>query len=175
MTTDTSESGLERLICTALTGHPCGPAAADALRARASATGTGWLCGNSHDYDRDYCLDLAQLSAFLQQTQPETADLLRLEEDSPARRKFLARLQDEINKRGTIDLLRKGLKHQSHRLDLFYGTPSADNAIARQLYGQNRFSVTRQLHYSSDNAQLALDLCLFINGLPVATFELKTA
>ena len=175
MTTDTSESGLERLICTALTGHPCGPAAADALRARASATGTGWLCGNSHDYDRDYCLDLAQLSAFLQQTQPETAGLLRLEEDSPARRKFLARLQGEINKRGTIDLLRKGLKHQSHRLDLFYGTPSADNAIARQLYGQNRFSVTRQLHYSSDNAQLALDLCLFINGLPVATFELKNS
>ena len=43
------------------------------------------------------------------------------------------------------------------------------------LYGQNRFSVTRQLRYSADNAQLALDLCLFINGLPVATFELKNS
>ncbi len=175
MTTDTSEAGLESLICTALTGHPCDPAAADGLRERPAAYGAGWLGGSAHDYDRDYCLDLAQLSAFLQQTQPGTAALLSLEEDSPTRRKFLARLQGEINKRGTIDLLRKGLKHQAHRLDLFYGTPSADNVTARQRYGQNRFSVTRQLHYSSDNAQLALDLCLFINGLPVATFELKNS
>ena len=175
MTTDTSESGLERLICTALTGHPCDPAAADGLRERPAAYGAGWLCGNAQDYDRGYCLDLAQLSAFLQQTQPETAGLLSLEEDSPTLRKFLARLQGEINRRGAIDLLRKGLKHQAHRLDLFYGTPSADNVSARQLYRQNRFGVTRQLHYSRDNAQLALDLCLFINGLPVATFELKNS
>ena len=41
------------------------------------------------------------------------------------------------------------------------------------MYGQNRFSVTRQLHYSLDRTQLSLDLCLFVNGLPVATFELK--
>ncbi len=175
MTTDTSEAGLERLICTALTGHPCDPAAAGALRERPAAYAAGWLAGNPHDYDREHCLDLAQLSAFLHQTQPETAALLSLDEDSPTRRKFLARLHGEISKRGTIDLLRKGLKHQSHRLDLFYGTPSADNIAARQRYGQNRFSVTRQLHYSSDNAQLALDLCLFINGLPVATFELKNS
>ena len=175
MTTDTSEAGLERLICTALTGHPCDPAAADGLRERPAAYAAGWLGGSAHDYDREYCLDLAQLSAFLQRTQPETAAMLSLEEDSPTRRKFLARLQGEINRRGTIDLLRKGLKHQSHRLELFYGTPSADNVAARQLYRQNRFSVTRQLHYSRDNAQLALDLCLFINGLPVATFELKNS
>ncbi len=175
MTTDTSESGLETLICTALTGHPCDPAATDGLRERPAAYGAGWLGGSAQDYDREHCLDLAQLSAFLQQTQPETAALLSLDEDTPTRRKFLARVQGEINKRGTIDLLRKGLKHQSHRLDLFYGTPSADNVAARQLYRQNRFSVTRQLHYSRDNAQLALDLCLFINGLPVATFELKNS
>ena len=175
MTTDTSEHGLESLICTALTGQPCDAERADTLRDRPAAYGVGWLAGNPHDYDREHCLDLAQLSAFLHQTQPETAGLLSLEEDTPTRRKFLARLQGEISKRGTIDLLRKGLKHQSHRLDLFYGTPSADNAAARRLYGQNRFSVTRQLRYSNDNAQLALDLCLFINGLPVATFELKNS
>ena len=175
MTTDTSEAGLERLICTALTGHPCDPAAAGALRERPAAYAAGWLAGNPRDYDREHCLDLAQLSTFLHQTQPETAALLSLDEDTPTRRKFLARLQGEISKRGTIDLLRKGLKHQSHRLDLFYGTPSADNAAAGRLYRRNRFSVTRQLRYSNDNAQLALDLCLFINGLPVATFELKNS
>ncbi|GEM_PF-5327646 len=60
-------------------------------------------------------------------------------------------------------------------LDLFYGTPSAGNKEAQERYLQNRFSVTRQLRYSLDESQLALDLCLFINGLPVFTFELKNS
>ena len=72
-------------------------------------------------------------------------------------------------------MLRNGIKHGPHQIDLFYGTPSPGNEKAGILYGQNRFSVTRQLQYSRDNAQLALDLCLFINGLPVATFELKNS
>ncbi len=175
MTTDTSERGLERLICTALTGHPCDPVQPGALRERPPTYAAGWIGGHSQDYDRDHCLDLAQLAAFLKITQPDTAGLLSLDEDSPTRRKFLARLQGEITKRGTIDLLRKGLNHGPHRIDLFYGTPSPGNQKASELYAHNRFSVTRQLHYSRDQAQLALDLCLFINGLPVATFELKNS
>ena len=175
MTTDTSERGLERLICAALTGHPCDPVQPGALRERPPTYAAGWIGGHSQDYDRDHCLDLAQLAAFLKITQPDTAGLLSLDEDSPTRRKFLARLQGEITKRGTIDLLRKGLNHGPHRIDLFYGTPSPGNQKASELYAHNRFSVTRQLHYSRDQAQLALDLCLFINGLPVATFELKNS
>ena len=72
-------------------------------------------------------------------------------------------------------MLRKGIKHGPHQIDLLYGTPSPGNEKARVQYGQNRFSVTRQLHYSRDQTQLALDLCLFINGMPVATFELKNS
>ena len=74
--------------------------------------------------------------------------------------------------RSQISALKKLADDQ---IDLMYGTPSPGNEKARVLYGQNRFSVTRQLRYSNDNAQLALDLCLFINGLPVATFELKNS
>jgi type I restriction enzyme R subunit len=109
------------------------------------------------------------------ETQPEAFEGLQLEEDGPARRKFLARLQGEISKRGTIDVLRRGIKHGRHDVDLFYGTPSAGNADAATRYAANRFSVTRQLRYSRDETQLALDLGLFINGLPVATFELKNS
>ena len=47
--------------------------------------------------------------------------------------------------------------------------------LAAERYAQNRFSVTRQLRYSRDETQRALDLGLFINGLPVATFELKNS
>jgi type I restriction enzyme R subunit len=74
-----------------------------------------------------------------------------------------------------IDVLRRGVKHGPHELTLFYGTPSPGNDKAAALYAENRFSVTRQLQYSRDETRRALDLCLFINGLPVATFELKNS
>ena len=175
MTIDTTERGLESLICAALTGSPCEPAQASAVRNRPATYGVGWLCGDPTDYNREFCVDLAQLSTFLRATQPEAAGLLSLNEDSPTRRKFLSRLQGEISRHGTVEVLRRGINHGPHHLELFYGTPSPGNEKAAALYELNRFSVTRQLRYSSDNAQLALDLCLFINGLPVATFELKNS
>ena len=169
MTTDTTERGLERLICRALTGHPC-DSAGDA--AGGVAVG-GWVCGDPNDYDREYCVDLVQLSTFLRHTQPDIADALDLDGDSPTRRQFLARLQGEISKHGTVEVLRHGIRHRAHNLDLFYGTPSPGNERAGALFEANRFSVTRQLRYSRDETRLALDLALFVNGLPIATFELK--
>ena len=175
MTTDTSEKGLERLICEALTGADCEPQPGGLVAERPSSHGAGWRCGDPQDYDREHCVDLAQLSAFLRATQPDIAESLGLDDDGPARRRFLARLQGEVTRRGTVDVLRKGVKHGPHQIDLMYGTPSPGNDVARDLYQRNRFSVTRQLRYSNDNAQLALDLCLFVNGLPIATFELKNS
>ena len=176
MPTDTSERGLERLICTALAGHPCDPPPGPTVgEPPAHYAGVGWSGGNFHDYDREYCVDLAQFSTFLRITQPEAAESLGLSEAGPTRRRFLARLQGEISKRGTIDVLRHGIKHGAHDLDLFYGTPSADNPEAQERFKQNCFTVTRQLRYSRDEAQRALDIGLFINGLPVFTFELKNS
>ena len=175
--TDTSEAGLEKLICRALTGSDCEPrpAGAPAVVAETPAAygGAGWLPGDPADYDREYCVDLVQLATFLRSTQPKVAEALDLDNDSPTRRKFLARLQGEVSNRGVVDVLRNGIKHGPHDIDLFYGTPSPGNEKARALYEQNRFTVTRQLRYSRDETQRALDLVLFINGLPVFTFELK--
>ena len=174
--TDTSERGLERLICIALSGDPCEPAHdAEIARPSPGYGGVGWLPGDWRNYDCDYCVDLAQLSLFLRQTQAEAAKALALDEDGPTRRKFLARLQGEITRRGAIDVLRHGIKHGPLHLDLFYGTPSPGNLKAAERYATNRFSITRQLRYSRIETQRALDLALFINGLPVATFELKNS
>ncbi len=176
MTTDTSEKGLERLICKTLTGHPCDPPSSGTVAEPATGYGgVGWSCGNPHDYDKTYCVDLVQLAAFLSDTQPEAADSLALSENSPTRQQFLARIQREISKRGTIDVLRNGLRHQSLDLELFYGTPSPGNEQTKERFELNRFTVTRQLRYSKDEMQLALDIGLFINGLPVFTFELKNS
>ncbi len=175
--TDTSERGLEVLIVRAMTGRAdiLVPAHVATETSAPVAGGTGWLLGDAAHYDREYCVDLVQLRGFLMATQPEVAEALHLETDGPTRRKFLARLQGEISKRGTIDVLRHGIKHGPHHVDLFYGTPSPGNVKAQERYAANRFSVSRQLRYSRDETQLALDLGLFINGLPVATFELKNS
>ena len=176
MTTDLTERGLERLICTALTGDPCDPPAHGTVgEPPPGYGGVGWSPGNHHDYNREYCVDLVQLRTFLHTTQPDSAPALRLDENCPTRRKFLARLQGEVAKRGTIDILRNGIKHGPHDLDLFYGTPSAENETAQRRFRQNQFSVTRQLRYSRGDTRRSLDIGLFINGLPVFTFELKNS
>lgn len=156
MKTDTSEKGLESLIVGAMTAR-------------------GWLAGDPADYDREYAVDLKQLSIFLTETQPDICEPLDIANASPTRQKFLARLQGEISKRGVIDVLRHGIKHGAHHIDLFYGTPTPGNVKAAAQSEQNRFTVTRQLRYSRDETALALDLALFINGLPIATFELKNS
>lgn len=177
MTSDISEKGLEGLIVRAMTGRtdllvpPHTPTGFDAP----VAGGTGWLLGDPRHYDRGFCIDLVQLRGFLELTQPKVAEALGLDTDGPTRRQFLARLSGEIGKRGVIDVLRKGVSHGPQHLQLFYGTPSPGNARAAELHAQNRFSVSRQFAYSNDETHRALDLGLFINGLPVATFELKNS
>ena len=174
MPTDTTERGLEQRVCALLTHRADAPDAAD-VRERPATYEPGWLNGHSADYDREHCIDLAQLTAFLKTTQPHLADALSLDADSPTRRKFLARLKNEVGKRGIVEVLRNGVKHGPHAIALLYATPSPGNPQAAALYEQNRFSVTRQLSYSNANKRLTLDLALFINGLPVATFELKNS
>ena len=174
MTTDTSERGLERLICIALTGDPCEPSRADAVqKPHGSYRGAGWSGGSWRNYDREHCVDLHQLNAFLHESHSEEWEALGLEVESPKRRRFLSRLQGEISKRGTVDVLRNGIRHGPHDLKLFHGSPSEGNEAARERFEQNRFTVTRQLRYSRDETQRALDIALFINGLPAFTFELK--
>src|SRR5687768_5788807 len=177
MTTDTTERGLEELIVRSMTGRTdvLVPAHIATETSAPVAGGTGWLLGDAGHYDREYCVDLVQLRGFLMATQEGVLESLQLHVDGPTRRKFLARLQGEITKRGTIDVLRHGIKHGPHHIDLFYGTPSPENEKAAERYACNRFSVTRQLRYSRDETQRALDVALFINGLPVATFELKNS
>jgi type I restriction enzyme R subunit len=174
LATDTSERGLESLIVAALTGQredvlPAPPS----LRERVPPYAGSYVEGDPADYDRDHAVDAVKLLAFLRTTQPRAVETLGLDGDGPRRRQFLDRLQGEVDKRGVIDVLRKGLKHGPASVELFYGTPTPGNASAEELFHANVFSITRQLRYSKDETRLALDLCLFLNGLPIATFELK--
>ena len=155
MFTDTSEKSLETLIV-------------DWLRDQ-----NGYEQGENADYDRDHAIDVTRLFRFLNATQPEEMAKLHLDSNEIKRKQFLDRLQGEIAKRGIIDVLRNGFSYYPASLVMFYMTPSPKNPKSAELFKQNIFSVTRQLMYSNDNTRLALDLCIFINGLPVITCELK--
>ena len=85
MTTDTTERGLETLICDWLTGKRDKGQAKDEMRERPPAYSIGWVLGDSQDYDREYCVDLAKLSDFLHDTQLDVAESLDLGNDSPTR------------------------------------------------------------------------------------------
>ncbi len=176
MTTDTTEKGLETLIMRSMTGSDgLAVSSAHAADGPSAYGGSGYIAGSAKDFDRAHAIDVAQLFGFLHDTQPLTFGKLGLENDANGsnRLKFLTRLSAEVGKRGVIDVLRNGVAHGQLRFDLFFGSPSLGNATAALHYAQNRFSMTRQLAYSRDETRRALDLGLFINGLPVATFELK--
>jgi type I restriction enzyme, R subunit len=176
MTTDTTEKGLESLIVESMTGDVTVRTGGGLAEDPVPFVGLHhWILGKSADYDRAYAVDLVQLGLFLRATQPKIADAVTIETDTPARAKFLARLQGEITKRGIVDVLRKGIKDGPLAVTLFYGTPSVGNDKAAELHALNRFSVTRQLRYSQSDTANSLDLGLFINGLPIATFELKNS
>ncbi len=186
MPTDTSEKGLETLIIRHLTGSDgvfAGGASAvgetPAEVAAVKAGGIGWIAGSAADYDRGHALDVVQLFAFLEATQPEKLKKLAIgdyrDTRDSARQKFLSRLSSEIGRRGVIDVLRNGIQDGPLHFDLFYGTPSPGNETAAKRFALNRFSITRQLRYSLDETQRSLDLAAFINGLPLATFELKNS
>ena len=177
MPTNISEAGLESLIVRHMTGTDGLAVAPGTVAGRPDVLGTGYFAGSPKDYDRAYAVDVVQLFAFLKTTQPDAFKKLAMTDaaNDINRLKFLTRLSGEIGKRGVIDVIRKGLEHGPVHFDLFYGTPSPGNDKAVALHAQNRFSITRQLAYSMEETRRALDLCLLINGLPIATFELKNS
>ncbi|HZL04576.1 MAG TPA: type I restriction endonuclease, partial [Coriobacteriia bacterium] len=161
MVTSLNEESLEALIVAQMVG--------------AEGGAPRWVEGDPKDYDRAYAVDLAQLADFLRETQPGTAEALDLDKDSTTRRAFLARLQGEVTKHGGVAVLRNGVQHGPHSIDLYYPTPTPGNANAAQRFAFNRFTVTRQLRYSPTDTARALDLAVFVNGLPLLTFELKNS
>ena len=153
--TNTKESGLEALIVKWLVEQ------------------NGYEEGSNADYNKEYAIDETRLFRFLQDTQPMQMDKLGVFKSEQKKRQFLNRLQGELAKRGIIDVLRNGIKMYPVDLIMFYLTPTENNTRAKEMFEKNIFSVTRQLRYAQDSGALALDMCIFINGLPVITFELK--
>jgi type I restriction enzyme R subunit len=155
MKTDTTEKGLEAHI----TQHLC---LVNAFEER-----------HFSNYNRVDCVDEDLLFNFLQTTQEKEVMKLQSIHGSNFRSKVLYRLNNQIKTFGIIEVIRKGITDNNNKLKLFFDKPVSNlNEKDLALYNQNVFSVTRQVRYSTQNEN-SLDLVVFINGLPIITFELK--
>lgn len=129
--------------------------------------------GSNSDYNKIYAIDEVRLFRFLHDTQYEKLAELRIEDNEIEKKKFLDRLSKKISDDGVINIIRKGMKYKNKTVDFYMVRPSEGNQEAKESYDKNIFSVTRQLRYSNDYGRLALDVCIFLNGLPIITMELK--
>ena len=128
------------------------------------------------DFHPKLGFDTAELFAFIVATQHgEWERLVKMHGGDPgrARERFGQRLAQQIEERGTIDVLRHGIRDQNVGIRMSYRKPAF--GIAPELvahYDANRLTITRQLPFDPDSTK-TVDLCLFLNGIPVATAELK--
>ena len=135
--------------------------------------GGGYLRGNPDNFSRDLALDISILLKFIKDTQDVKWEELEEIHGGEVEEKFLKRLNQELDQRGMLDCLRNGVTDFGKKFDLAYFRPvSGLNPEANALYQKNILTVTTQVHYSKKNEN-SVDIILSVNGLPVATVELK--
>ena len=138
----------------------------------------GWLYAENDaaNYDRTRALFPADVLAWVQATQPKAWEILTKNHGAQAGETLLARLRDQLDQRGTLDVLRHGIELLGLKAPLMLAQFKPALAINPDIlarYAANRLRVVRQLRYSLHNEN-SIDLGLFLNGLPVVTAELKT-
>lgn len=157
MQTDITEKGLEKHIADYLVNE------------------NKYTLGDKKNFNNSTCIDESLLFKFLEDTQSNAVEKLKKYHQELYRQKVLKRINDQIKSKGIIEVLRKGIVDgfTGTKLNLFYDKPvSIFNQTAKKLYDANIFSVTRQVNYSPNNNK-SLDMVIFINGLPVISFEIK--
>lgn len=133
----------------------------------------GYQLGDPSSFSRELALDKNTLYQFIQDTQRDAWKKLSDIHGPTVESKFIQRLYQELEFRGMLDVLRYGITDYGVRFKLAYFKPASGlNPETLALYNQNILTVTRQVHYSTRN-QNSIDLLLSLNGLPVATVELK--
>ncbi|MES2237380.1 MAG: type I restriction endonuclease [Pseudomonadota bacterium] len=132
--------------------------------------------GDAANYDRARALFPADVLVWVQATQPKAWETLTKNHGAQAGETLLARLRDQLDQRGTLDVLRHGIELLGLKSPLMLTQFKPALAINEDIlarYAANRLRVVRQVRYSLHNEN-SIDLVLFLNGLPVATVELKT-
>ncbi|MBE2200020.1 MAG: type I restriction endonuclease subunit R [Anaerolinea sp.] len=148
-------------------------AALEAAIEHALLTNGGYKTIDPVEYKQELALFPTTILTFIQTSQPQAWQQLSEIHGAATEIKFLQRLFKELDNRGTLDILRHGIIDYGVRFKFAFFKPASGlNPETQALYEQNILTVTRQLHYSTQNEK-SLDLLLSLNGLPLATAELK--
>lgn len=154
MSSDTSEKGFQKDIIAYLTS-------------------TGYVKRTTNDYNVVSCLDVELVLKFIHETQPKAWNKFAKVNKNNPEFKFIASLKRQIDKNGTIEVLRNGFRDIAH-FDLFYPRPNNTlNPELKAKFNKNIFSVVDELEYQNKENGNRLDLVIFINGIPISTIELK--
>jgi len=136
---------------------------------------SGYHKRRPENYDKDMCLITGEVIRFIQATQPKAYAKPQRQYGADTPNKLCFRLSKEIRNKGTLHVLRKGVKDRGAMFKLAYYKPASGmNSEHRILYKKNRFSIVRQLRYSK-KTENSLDLAIFLNGIPIITAELKNS
>ena len=172
-TSKTNEQAFEALIEKALVGstHEERTASGQNDVEAQSPNAQQYYWGLPKDMDKKLAIDLRRLWAFLESTQHE---VLKEYKGKDLKSELPKRISKDIETFGVIKALREGVDVDNIHLSLFFPKPSAaDSETSKLKYAQNQFSLTRQQTFSVANPGLEIDMVLFVNGLPIFTFELK--
>jgi len=139
----------------------------------------GWLYaeGDAANYDKQNALYLPDLMAWLETTQPDSLQRLNKTHGAATGKNLAERVRKNLNDRGTLDVLRRGVEMLGLAKPLFlvqFKPALAINPVIQQHYAANRLRVVRQVHHSLNKGHESIDLVLFVNGIAVATLELKS-
>ncbi|MFT6835509.1 MAG: type I restriction enzyme R subunit, partial [Francisellaceae bacterium] len=174
MVSKTNEQALESAIEKHLTGNCLEDLKAGVKEAAPDFGNKLYKLGQSADFDMHYALDKKFFWKFLQDTQEDELEKLKLNSPKDWQRKVLERFDRLIKKHGILHLLKKGLSVDDAYFNLMYPAPLASSSDkVKQNFEANIFSSTRQIRYSEANPLQEIDMVLFINGIPLITLELK--
>jgi len=133
----------------------------------------GYTEANAADYSPDLGLFKYEIIRFLQETQPKRWAKTAAVHGADADSRIINRLCKELDLRGSLDVLRNGFTDYGVRFQTAYFQPASGlNPDAMDLYNKNSLKVYRQVYYSKKNKN-SVDVLLSLNGIPVATLELK--
>jgi type I restriction enzyme, R subunit len=177
MVSKTNEQALEAAIEKALTGtcreeHSGGVIVQEPQAVYGSSM--PFFMGYADDFDPKHSIDTVRFWSFLENTQKE--ELEKLQRSPDWKLKIIQRFDRMVKKFGLLRVLRKGLEVEDAHFTMLYPLPLASSGKAtKENFQKNEFSITRQVKYNTENQREEIDMVVFINGLPIATLELKNA
>lgn len=175
MVSKTNEQALEAAIEKALTGT-----CLEELKTQGNTVadiavpygGKGFYIGDTNDFDAKYAIDETRFWHFLETSQKD--ELAKIKRAADWKLKILERFDRMVKKYGLLRLLRKGLEVEDAFFTLLYQLPiGSSSQTVKDNFARNEFSVTRQIRYNTANTHEEIDMVVFVNGMAIATLELK--